>query len=368
MAFRFKLSEPFEEGCRRVVREQIERAQTQLRSGADAAVAVHETRKCLKRLRALVRLIRPAVGDQTFRFENAHLREIGAMLSGARDRHVLIETITKLEAFSGHDGLADPVRKLLTEQGDDVDAAAMKQALKELDEAKRRLMQVEISGSGFSVVGGGLEVSYRKACKAFKDAYRTPAPADEVFHEWRKGVQQHWRHMSLLSRAWPNCLDARVAEARELSQILGDDHDLAILAAFVHCERASTIPDSQKTVIEDIARARQHKLRTIAHPIGKRLFAESPKALRRRMALYWKAAVTSKQLTTRDAQDAVPKAIPAAETAPKEQCAQKASMTKKSGSKTSVSKAAAAKTATSKTGKDSKRPGQRRGRSAKTPV
>jgi len=322
MAFRFKLSEPFDEGSRRVAREQFERAQSQLKTGTDAAVAVHETRKCLKRLRALLRLIRPAIGDTAFRSENAHLREIGVMLSSARDRHVLIETITKLEATSGHDGLGDPVRKLLTEQngeqGDDVDAAAMKRALKELDQAQKRCARLRISGRGFAVVGGGLEASYRRARRAFHDSYETQT--DEAFHEWRKGAQQHWRHMVLLSRAWTDCMDARIAEARQLSQLLGDDHDLAILAAFVRSERAAAIADENVALIEKLARERQARLRAIARPVGDRLFAEGAKALRRRMAAYWEAAAAYKEVANlNEEKHAAPK--PKAAAATKEPCA-----------------------------------------------
>ena len=45
----------------------------------------------------------------------------------------------------------------------------------------------------------------------------------------RKAVQWHWRQMSLLGRAWPDEFAVRVTAARELSQMLGDDHDLAML-------------------------------------------------------------------------------------------------------------------------------------------
>jgi hypothetical protein len=78
MAFRFKLGEPFDEGSRRIAVEQIERAQSSLHDKqGDQAIAVHETRKSLKRLRALLRLIRPAMGEQVFKAENSQLRDIG---------------------------------------------------------------------------------------------------------------------------------------------------------------------------------------------------------------------------------------------------------------------------------------------------
>jgi hypothetical protein len=299
MPFRFKLAEPFEEGCRRIAREQIERAQCQLKAPDDPVAAVHESRKSLKRLRALLRLVRPALCEQTYREENAQLRSIGHSLSSARDRHVLLETVLKLEAASSlaRRGLGQAVREALHltngAQGPSVDAATMKQAQGRLTEAKKRLARLQLTGKGFEIVGSGLEVSYRKARRALHGAYveRT----DEAFHEWRKGTQQHWRHMVLLSHAWPGCLNARVTEARALSQILGDDHDLALLVAFARAQSADQIKSEQAAAIEKLARQRQMVLRDLAQPKGLRLFAEGPKNLHRRVAAYWDAAVALKE-------------------------------------------------------------------------
>lgn len=297
MAYRFKLAEPFEEGCKRIAREQIERAQCQLKETADPIIAVHETRKSLKRLRALLRLIRPSLGESAFHEENAQVREIARILSSARDRHVLLETVAKLEAASARKGLGQAVRDVLNatngEQGPIVEAAAMRQAHGRLAEAKRRFARLRLAGHGFEIVGPGLEASYRRARRAFRAAYAELT--DESFHEWRKGAQQHWRHMILLSRAWPACLNARVSESRRLSQLLGDDHDLVLLMACVRSELAERIGGEQASMIERLARQRQQVLRSIAHPTGLRLFAEGANSLHCRMADYWEAAVALKE-------------------------------------------------------------------------
>lgn len=298
MAFRFRLAETFEEGCQRIAREQIERAQAQLKGPDDPVIAVHETRKSLKRLRALLRLIRPALGVSAFHHENAQLREIARILSSARDRHVLLETVAKLEAAAGFPKkcLGQAVREALTatngEQSPIFEGAALRQAQARLTEAKRRLARLRLSGHGFEVVGPGLEASYRRARRAFRSAY--VELTDETFHEWRKGAQQHWRHMLLLTRAWPASLAARASEARSLSQILGDDHDLAMLIAFVRSDAGARLGEDAAT-IENLARRRQQELREIAHPKGLRLFAESPNALHHSIAAAWDAAVALKE-------------------------------------------------------------------------
>jgi CHAD domain-containing protein len=295
MAFRFKLGEPFDEGSRRIAVEQIERAQASLHDKRDQAVAVHETRKSLKRLRALLRLIRPAMGEQVFKAENGQLRDIGLSLSGARDRHVLLETIDKLDrtAHLGRKGLADAVRQTIAAANGEGTPLGTRQALLRLGEAKKRLADLQISGTGFEVVAPGLERSYRRVHRAFSAAYNEPS--DEAFHEWRKGAQAHWRQMTLLSRAWPDYLGARAAAARNLSQLLGDDHDLAVLIAFIHSDAAAALRGEQAALVESAARRRQNDLRLTARPHGERLFADAPKRLRRNIGVYWKAAVDAKE-------------------------------------------------------------------------
>jgi CHAD domain-containing protein len=295
MAFRFKLGEPFDEGVRRIAIEQIGRAQAQLSDKGDQAVAVHETRKALKRLRALLRLIRPAMGEAAFKRENAQLREIGLSLSGARDRHVLLETVNKLEggAGLGRKGLIANLRACIAAANGDGPPPSMQQAQERLADTQKRLAELPIDGSGFDVVAAGLERSYRKARRAFREAY--DKPSDEAFHEWRKGAQAHWRQMTLLSRAWPEYLDARAGEARCLSQLIGDDHDLALLVAFVHSDVAAGLGNEQGAIVEKAARQRQAELREAARPRGDRLFAEAPKRLRDSIGVYWRSAVGLKE-------------------------------------------------------------------------
>src|SRR5262249_54967812 len=118
---------------------------------------------------------------------------------------------------------------------------------------------------------------------------------EEAFHEWRKETQRHWRHMMLLSRAWPECMMARAGAARALSQVLGDDHDLALLTAFLHSQRASGIGEEAAGSITRLAFQRQRELRALAQPMGERLFLEGAGSLHRRIAAYWEAAVALKE-------------------------------------------------------------------------
>jgi CHAD domain-containing protein len=296
MAFRFRLNEPIQKGFRRIGIEQLDRAERQLVIDGNPEKAVHETRKCLKRARALLRLVHPGLGDARFRTENARLRDIAALLAPARDSHILAETIAKLESAPGRSGnpahaALAALRRIVQEDAQGVDRtpdASIAEALRKLGAAKKRLRRLDLHPATFAMLERGLEQSYRCARRAFRKAYSKGT--DEAFHEWRKTVQQHWRHMALLSHAWPDLLGARVAAARTLSQILGDDHDLALLTAFAASLPPSRLPRSHAREIARLARVRQGELRKLAAPRGERLFVEGARGHSRRIGEMWRAA------------------------------------------------------------------------------
>jgi CHAD domain-containing protein len=290
MPYRFKIDEPVELGFRRIAREQLDAALQEFAAPEVQPKGVHECRKTLKRLRALVRLVAPALGEDKARKRIDALSEIAQLLAAHRDQAVMLDTVTKLTAQSGAEGASTLAP--LTAQFSQTLAAAQ-QPLDPGSAAKARLMllhevkkfsRLRIRKRGFAALEGGLEKSYRHARKALKIAYSEPA--DETFHTLRKSAQWHWRQMSLLARAWPEEFAVRVADARELSQILGDDHDLALLIA--ETVKAGAISSEQKENIVELCRHKQQVLRAAAEFRAERLFAEEPRAFMKRMDAYWK--------------------------------------------------------------------------------
>jgi CHAD domain-containing protein len=311
MAYRFKLEEPFARDFRRIGLAQIDRAGRELARGADRVRAVHETRKALKRIRALLRLMRPALGADAFRRENARFRDIGRRLAGEREFDVLVETIAKLEALPQ---AKRHLRRLATLK-DEVAAArarhagvgeetTTKEALTLLAQAKQEFAGLEPHGQGFSLIGKGLARCYRSGRRALEAAYAEPS--DEAFHELRKAVQLHWRHMSLLARAWPELLEARVAAAKRLSQVLGDDHDLAVLGGFAEGLAPEQLAPADVAAVVRLARDRQRELRAAARPLLAQLYAEGKRGFVRRLALYWAAAQSAAREAKRAARSDAP--------------------------------------------------------------
>lgn len=293
MAFRFKKKEDFRTGFHRIAAGQIARALAEW-SRADRAVAVHETRKCLKRIRSLLRLVRPALSPKDYKKENANLRDIARELSTSRDAQVMRETVLllrqkasptqqeALDRLGSHIESTHPIANGGDEGPDTAHTAAALRA------AGERLQKLTLAGADFEVVSSSFKRTYRKGRKAMATMHR--AYDEEASHEWRKRVQAHWRQLMLLSTAWPEFFAARVSLARRLSDVLGQDHDLAVLLAFAQGPASGVLGKTGLSDVTRLVKKRQKELRNQAFHDGKLLYADSSSGLKNRVRRYWAIA------------------------------------------------------------------------------
>jgi len=297
MAYRFQFDDrSVEAGLRRIALDQIDRALAEIDDPAlEPHATVHQVRKRCKKLRGLVRLVRPAFGG--YKAENAAARDAARALSGLRDTEALIEAYDALVARYGEEvdrRAFAPVRRRLTlRQQEAADGADVERALAAVRDdmaaareraAGWRLDEVE---NGFDALAGGLAKTYRRARKAMAGARE--APTEETVHEWRKRAKYHWYHARLLAPMWPGPMRAHRDAAKRLSDMLGDHHDLAVLRRTVAGDRAAFGPAAAVTRFERLAARRQGELEAEGFALGARLLAEPPKALARRWGAYWNA-------------------------------------------------------------------------------
>lgn len=291
MAYRLKPGKLKRQHVRAIAREQAQRAVAVLAAEDVSPAGVHDTRKVVKRLRALLKLIEPSMPKREFAARYRGIGRAGDLLAGARDRHVMEETTRKLEAHSGA-GASKALAALKAHLQPAGDNGAPHLSRDDVARARlafageaRQFSKLALRGKGFPAIEGGLEGTYRLARKTMARAYA--APSDENFHELRKAVQWHWRHMSLLSRCWPGYFGVRISACQDLAEALGDDHDLAVLLEEVH--KLSGLESADRAALEKIVRGRQQQLREAAYGLAERLFAERPRAFARRMRAYWEA-------------------------------------------------------------------------------
>jgi CHAD domain-containing protein len=109
---------------------------------------VHEARKHLKKVRALIRLLRPATGEAFYKDENAAMRKAAQRMSSIRDSHVRVQTIKKPIAKSGKHRAPAAFARIRTAMADQKQIRVglqIKLALLSLVQDYRRLQEVAAS-------------------------------------------------------------------------------------------------------------------------------------------------------------------------------------------------------------------------------
>lgn len=295
MAYRLSFADDVPSSVRQCAREQLAGAAGRLeRAGDDPVEAVHEARKHLKKTRALLRLVRPALGRKAYRRENDALREIGLALSGARDADVRVATAQALAEHGAGRLPADvfeALRAALTgEAGDDGGEALFAPVIEQLRAAELRVESWPFDDADRETVVAGLARAYARGREALATARDAPEP--ELLHAWRKRAKDLWYHQRLLAPAWPDVLDGQAEAAHALSELLGDDHDLAVLAERLADEAPPLAPavDARRAELRALIAHRSEQLRADAFRLGRRVYAEPPKVFARRLARYLELA------------------------------------------------------------------------------
>jgi CHAD domain-containing protein len=295
VAYKFGEDESVRHAIRRCGREQLDRAILELSEGiiADPVSAIHSARKAIKKERSLLRLARGAMRPEQRRRENAALREAAGGLSSARDSDVMIASVGGLsKRYAGHLPAADfeAIRAHLegrrsSARGHWTESAGNEDALQELSAVRTRVEDWRLRRGGWKSLEGGLLRSYRRGRQAFTRARATREMED--LHAWRKRVKDLWYHERLLAPTCGPTVRGHAKDLDRLSDLLGDDHDLAVLRRELRLVSAPIVADLDAVV--NLIDYRRAELQTEAFHIGERLYAETPKAFRRRLRDSWKA-------------------------------------------------------------------------------
>ncbi len=257
--------------------------------------AVHEMRKALKRWRALMRLLARPLGDAANQMR-AEARDLMRSLSGARDVQSALDALNDLRKsdvpFSPTS--AETIRTRLTEMRDAAEktsfTADMRAKLaRYLDYATLSLERWPIVATDFETVADGLISTYRRARQLVPDSWPNAEP--EHLHDLRRRVVEHRHQMDLIEPLWPRLGKVWAEEAQRLRNQLGACQDLTVLTNFTaphqplarwRSRLAPLIDDRRDTHLKSAARLAGH------------LFAEKPKAFRRRIAALWSAKSSRK--------------------------------------------------------------------------
>ncbi len=280
MAFAFAAGERVDLGARRLAREGVERIVAVLGAPgdgrADGDEAVHDARRTLKRLRALVRLVGGAIGADA-RAANVTLRDAARGLASARDAAVVAATF---DALAGDDPAAASLRAALGRARARASAPDVPGVLERVRGFDAGVERWRFSDGGWSALEPGVHGSYRAGRKALARA--RVAPESTVLHDLRKRCKDLQFQLALLRPVFPHVLGGYHEASSELGELLGQDHDLALLEEALRRRRKR----EAAPWLEQLTR-RRVELRDRALPLAEKLWFDRPRRWTRRLAWFW---------------------------------------------------------------------------------
>jgi CHAD domain-containing protein len=256
--------------AQRHVAAEITRAIKELgtRNGRVTDEGVHEARRAIKRARAGLRLIRGGLGERKFKAVNNALREAGQAMSGARDERVLAQTVELLQEAAKtkrEKVVMRGVGELLHIKTDaaEISPAELARVIKTLKKTRERVRAVKWIGEDEALIEAGLVRTRTRYAEAMRAAFAQGT--DDAMHTWRKRVQDLRFQLVMLEKALPRGGAGKIKHAKKLSELLGLDHDLAVLSQRL-AERPGVLVMVRVVVERMVARERevlQKKAKTV---------------------------------------------------------------------------------------------------------
>jgi CHAD domain-containing protein len=287
LSFELHHRKHIEDELTKIVRHELRKTAHTLTgsAGSQFRSAVHESRKSVKKVRAVAAFLTQA-GAKVPRRDRKRLKSAARALSRVRDSTAIIDTFDRVrrrypKQLPEHTyGI---LRRGLVAARDRREAHARREGvvaeaaerLEKTRKAAKKWTSPPIKWSGTNAI---VVASYRRSRNAMKRARVTGQSA--TLHRWRKELKTLWYQLRL-ARPLMTGVALLIAELHRLETELGDDHNLVVLGATLRGCRDLRSMRAEMRLIDRLAARMRQPLRRRAFALGRRLHVRKPKAFAR---------------------------------------------------------------------------------------
>ena len=296
MSFELHQRKHLEDELTKVVRQQLRNAAHALTtsSGTEFRSAVHESRKSIKKVRAVAALLKQA-GAKLPRKDRKRVKSAARALSRVRDSSAIIDTFDRVrrrypKQLPEHTYAI--LRRGLVAARDLREASAQRDGV--VAEAAERLQKTRTSAKKWTSHSiewpemiAIVTVSYCRSRNAMKRARAIGQSA--TLHRWRKELKTLWYQLRL-ARPLMTGVAPLIAKLNRLETELGDDHNLVVLGATLRGCRDLRTRRADIRQIDRLATRMRQSLRRRAFALGRRLHGRKPEAFARWLRASFKQA------------------------------------------------------------------------------
>jgi len=298
--------EPLGDGIKRVTLDQLEFGAAGFFEGEDQfGRAIHDARKSIKRVRALLRLVRFELPQDIYRYEDNAMRNTARLVSDVRSSSGVVESAELISGIYGEflaEGTFGETLHRLSQRRDITQLRALEdpnmvgRVVRNLERAYHRYSSWptdpdarEVYGVGirdnFTAIGPGLHDTYGRGRREMVAAFTRSS--SHGFHQWRKRAKYFRHQMEFLVPLWPEVIVGTAVTLNQLGEVLGEDQDLRELNELV-TSRPDLCPNpKERSLLSALIAQRRSELQLASEILGRRVYAEKPSWLEHRFGEYW---------------------------------------------------------------------------------
>jgi CHAD domain-containing protein len=248
-------------------------------------IAVRRARKSLKRVRAILDLVRGAIAEEDHRSMRIEARDLGRLLS-PKDA----TTTRRREAIRLAEAVLAAAQPELAVRDHRAEEIVVAEVGRRAAGFLERIETLNVADLGRRHVLDRVERSWRRARTRFHDGFIDGDT--EWLHETRKRVIRLQLSLQPLTSLHPIGMPKAIRRLKRVADALGDDHDLAVLADLVdmHAERFG-----DESIVDRIRREIERRRETLQRTALRRglpVLERSPSKVRGRLRRWWTEAAT----------------------------------------------------------------------------
>jgi len=282
----FSPRKPIPREVKRLARKLTDNCVSELEAcrGKNPDDAVHAVRKSLKRLRALLRLVRTEVDPSIDRREDERFRDISRRLNEARDDRIALETLRELACHAGDEHSArmflqalDRLESRLAAKPDRAQQleSIVSESIRSITRARKHIRKWSQVPDRWRTFARGLKDTYRRGAETL--ALAAVDSSAENLHQWRKHVRYLSYQLAFLRRLGGKQIRTLSKAANELNQLLGAGHDLAILKRALVEMVLPQLDAAESQELLMLVEHRRSELARKAFGLGNRFFQDRPR-------------------------------------------------------------------------------------------
>jgi len=295
MSIQLKYHEDFSNGLKRLMIEECHTASESIENAEteeEKHVAVHETRKAFKKIRACLRLVRDEI--DFYSEENKWFRDQGRKISDIRDATAHIEALSELkEQYDSelYENSFSDLRKSLIDHRKDLAEQVFRtenrlsKIQKDVREKVKKIPGRPLDIQSFEDIRPSIKRTYTRGVKGLQSSLEHKKIED--FHEWRKRVKYLRYQIDILNRLWPQVFETLEDELHDITDLTGFLHDMHNLQNSTQKLDNPFSNKEERILFYALTDKQQNYLKKHALLKGRKFYTDSPSDFCDRLEVYW---------------------------------------------------------------------------------